>query len=402
MLNRQLLRYKIKGDQLEPQLLSATPAISELAELLLRHFHAQIGQTVAEAEDSAMPILHRTRSLIIARGLQKILLDATEVTEPAAQELLRAQAFAACAQELSAPLPNSDEHAARIAAALGSTAPELRAQLYSDLSDQARLTQVPPWTTTQFIAHYNHALLQGLLLHAQTMTITVWDNDIGLRRQLMKAMRFRRLLADIQRTSDGTMRVVISGPLSVLEQNNRYGMQFALLLPAVACAKKWTINADIKMPHDQSNKPSLNLVLDQHMGIIGESRFLRFIPPEMQAAEQALKERCPAWVWDEPPLITQRSGEIIVSDWCVVIGEKRFTIELCHRWHDHAVERRLQQIADGFLPRHILGIDRAIIKRLPQVAEHPAFLQQGFLFSDMPTARALAQVLEKNAAQASP
>jgi uncharacterized protein len=391
MLNRQLLRYKIKGDQLEPQLLRDTPAIRELAEALLLHFRAHIGHTMGDAVDNALPILHRSRSLIIARGVQKIILDDTEVHEPASLETLRAQAFDACAQQLSAPLSDSDAHAARIAEHVGSNATELRAQLYSDLPDNACLTQTPTWNATQLIERYNRALLQGLLLHAQSMTITVWDNDTGLRRQLMKALRFRRLLADIQRTSDGTMRIIISGPLSIIEQSNRYGLQFALLLPALACAKRWELRADIKLPQQQP----ATLTLDNSTPIQGDSPFLRYIPPEMLAAEETLKQRYPAWSWQDAPLITHASGEIIVSDWCVVVNKQPVTIELCHRWHDHAVERRLAQIADGSLPYHLLGIDRAISKRLPHITEHPVFERHCFLFSDMPTARAVAQAIEK-------
>ena len=133
------------------------------------------------------------------------------------------------AELLAAPLASSDAHRAAVAERLGLQGDEVRERLYADLPDQAQLSAAPAWGAQQLIARYNLALAQGLLLFARSLTITIADADTGMRRRLLKALRFRRLLADVRGDARQALCLEVSGPGSVLDQHSN-----VIVAPAAA------------------------------------------------------------------------------------------------------------------------------------------------------------------------
>lgn len=395
MLTRDLLRYRLDGDEVKPSFLKATPAIRDLTDALLAHWQGSVGKRLGDLEDAALPILHRSRALVVGRGLQKLILDACTFAEPPSAATLREEAFAVSASLLSTPAKTSDDHRAAVAERLGLQADEVRDRLYADHPDQAMLETVPTWTATQLIPRYNLALAQGLLLFARSLTVTVADADTGLRRRLLKALRFRRLLADIRGDDRQALTLEISGPGSVLDQQSRYGMHLALFLPALACCRSWKAEVALALPR---GGPARLLLSDEH-GLPGDNGFLGFVPEELQALEATLRERFPAWTIQDPALLPHPSGEVVVPDLQVVVGGRSVAVELFHRWHGHALRRRLDQAAAGWAPHLVFGVDRAVLRGDESLAAHPAFLARGFAFTELPAARALAEVIARTAGQ---
>ncbi len=391
MLTRDLLRYRIAGNNVEAQFLRATPAIEKLADALLAHWKSQVGQRMGDIQDGALPILHQSRALVIGRGLQKIITDACTISDPEAATTMREHAFNAAATLLAHPQRDSEAHAQLIADKLQLPISTLREQLYGDLPDQAQLTATPPWSVSQLLDHYNMALAQGLVLFAHDMHIEVHDADIGVRRRLLKAMRFRRLLATVKQDQGPLLRLQVSGPGSVLEQANRYGMQLAQFLPALATCKKWQARADLRLPR----AGHATLLLSNELQLRGDTNFIGYVPKEIHGIEQAINKRFPQWILEEPPLLTHASGEIIVPDLCIRHDQHVCTVEFFHRWHGNAVERRITQMADGWGPQHIIGIERSLVNRLQAIIKHPIFEQRGFLFRDFPTVTALGDVVSR-------
>lgn len=393
MLTRDLLRYRLDGDMVKPSFLKATPAIRDLAEALLAHWQGGVGGRLGELEDAAMPILHRSRALVVGRGLQKLILDACTFAEPPSAATLREEAFAASAALLTAPASTSDAHRAAVAEGLGLHGDDVRDRLYADHPDQAVLSVVPTWTATQLIPRYNLALAQGLLLFARSLTVTVSDADTGLRRRLLKALRFRRLLADIRGDDRQALTLEISGPGSVLDQHSRYGMHLALFLPALACCRSWSAEIALALPRGGPAR----LILSDEDALPGDNAFLGYVPEEIQAVQATLAEKFPTWTWQDPHLLPHPDGEVVVPDLQVAVDGKIVAVELFHRWHGHAVQRRLEQLAAGWASHLAIGVDRTLVKADAGITTHPQFLARGFAFSDIPSARALGEVITRTA-----
>ncbi len=387
MLTKNLLRFTCGDGRVAPRLLKPTPSIVGLAEDLLAFWKAGVGQTLGELEDAATPILHGTKSLLVAKGLQKLVLDGCTFRDAASCAELRETALAASARRLKSPLADPLAHRAAVAAETGLALDEL----YGDLPHAAILERGCDLTAETLIARYNLAQCQGLLLTARQLEITIRDPGAGIRRRLLKALRFQRLLAEI-RPLGPSLRLVVSGPGSVLDQASRYGLNLALFLPALACAHRWEAVAEVVPGRERIG---LRLELSHELGLVGDTRFLGFVPAEIRALEDDIRTRRPEWtvVENGDPLPTS-AGELVVPDLRLRIGGRIVAVECFHRWHRAALERRLEQLAGGELPELVVGVDRAVAKALPGLEAHPGFVGRGFLFSEMPTVRGLAAVVE--------
>jgi predicted nuclease of restriction endonuclease-like RecB superfamily len=398
VLTKDLLRFKISDGRILPTLLRGTPANVELAQRLLDYWRQGIGQRRGELEDGALPILHQSRALLIGRGMQKLILDDCGFADPPSSETLRGEALAASAALFAAPAASVEMHRALVAERIGLPPEELAERLYGDLPDAARLESCSGLTPERLIERYNLSLCQGLLLHAKGLDVVVRDADTGLRRRLLKALRFRRLLAEVVEDGTGILRLAVSGPGSVLDQASRYGLQLALFLPALACARQWTATATLAPPRRaEGGREAVRLELSDATGLVGDSAFLGHVPEELRALHEALAGRFPSWRLEEPQLLPLPGGELVVPDLHIVSAGRVFPVELFHRWHGHALARRLEQLARGLAPRLVVGIDRALARTtaVAPLLEQTAFLRHGFLFSDLPVPRALGEVVER-------
>jgi len=401
MLTKELLRFRCDGDRLVPQLLAATPAQRELAASLLAHWQGGVGRRRGDLEDAATPIMHRSRALIVAKGLHKLIVDRCTFADPASTAHLRSEALALSATVLSVsaaqrPVGDCDAHRAAIAARLGTDAQSLAERLYGDLPDAAILEAAPAWDAQALIAAYNLALCQGLLLHARRLDIAVADADTGRRRRLLTALRFRHLLAEVRADHAGVLRMEVSGPGAVLDQASRYGLQLALFLPALACCTRWTASAEVAVPRDPA-RTTARLELSADLGLPGDNAFLGHVPAEVRQLSAAIVARQTDWTVADAQLLPLPTGELVVPDLQVTVARSVHPVELFHRWHGHALRRRLDQLAQGLMPQLVIGVDRALVRSPSDaaLAEHPAFLRHGFLFTDIPTPRGLVQAIER-------
>ncbi len=398
MLNRELLRCKIVDGRMLPSLLRVTPGTVEQAERLIAYWRGGVGQRRGDLEDGAMPLLHQSRALLVGRGLQKLILDGCRFRDAASSEILRGAALAASAARMAAPAATVTAHREAVAAELGLHPDELVERLYGDLPDAAVLEEAPAQSARQLIDHYNLALCQGLLLQARELRVTIDDADTGLRRRILKALRFRRLLATVRCDNAAVLDLVVSGPGNVLDQATRYGVQLALFLPAVACARRWSVRAELPPPrHEGPGRGTVLLELDQDTGLVGDSHFLGHLPDELRGIADQLAAKLPGWSVEDGQLLPLPSGELVVPDLQVGVDGALFPVELFHRWHGSALGRRLALLEQGVAPRLVIGVDRALSKTaaVAPLLASPAFARHGFLFSDLPTARALREAVER-------
>ena len=390
MLTRDLLRFSTDGGKIRPKLLKETPAISQVVQALLDHWRGGIGTTIGELEEAASAVLHQARSLQTAKGLQKIIVDACTFHDADSCADVREQALLASAvrlRSIATMPPDPDAHRAVIAEQLGLTSDALSETLYGDLPHAAHLATAPDYDVAGVIARYNLAQCQGLLLSAREWTITIHDTDTGLRRKLLKALRWQRLLAEIH-PAGSALQMVISGPGSVLDQASRYGLNLALFLPALACARRWKASAWIT---PQRGGAPQELILSDELGLVGDTRFLGYIPEEIRTLQSEISAKQPTWKLVEPQIISLRSGELVIPDLQCEVAGHLFAVELFHRWHSIALTRRRAQCAAGEAPTLILGVDRVVAKQREHadLANDPLFAARGFLFNDLPTVRAL-------------
>jgi len=419
MLTKNLLRARVKNGEVVPGLLSPTPAHLETAGRLIEFWRGNIGGRLGDIEDALVPVLGRSRALVVAKGLNKLIQDACTFADPESTAELRQRALAISARFMLKPAATGEAHLAAVAAELGREAEAVSRELYADLPAAAVLTAAPEWKAEALIDAYNMAMCQGLLLSARALTVRVGDAETGTRRRLLKALRFRRLLALVRSegpsmpgkisgknsgkpaVGEGSVPLVmdISGPASVLDQAARYGLQLALFLPALACARAWSAEAEVTVARIGGGHDRGVFRLGPDLGLVGDSQFLGFVPPEIVEQESAIAAavaaKLPGWKAQEPQVLPLPGGELVVPDLQFHHGGRVVAVECFHRWHAAALVRRLDQVGKKLAPRLAIGVDRALAKtrEIAPLISGEAFLRQGFLFSDIPTARAVVEIV---------
>jgi len=122
------------------------------------------------------------------------------------------------------------------------------------------------------------------------------------------------------------------------------------------------------------------------------------VPEELRDLKARLGEGCPEWTLDDTPaLVVLDDGEVVVPDLAVTAAGRTWTVELFHRWHRAALERRLAQLARGAGPTLLLGVDRVLAKAagVAPSLEAPVFAQRGFLFTSFVSPRGLKEVVAR-------
>lgn len=332
-------------------------------------------------------------------GLLKILDDngefaaAGEVDYP----LRRKRIFLAAAAQLKEA--SGDPAAYRAAVARETGFADLDAvDPFGDLPDFERLRgRKRSFTAESLLRHYDLVLVQSLVVFAEKVVFELPELDAAVLRQLLRLVRFHRLLALGKRDAAGGIRLEVSGPFALFGATRKYALQLANFLPAVLTLPRWKLRAELTV-----GAHSGELLLDESSGVAADRRGLgSYVPEEIRLFGRAFRDRA-AGKWEpvaDAPLFPAGSGALAVPDFSfrrVGGGEVRH-LELFHRWHRGELESRI-----AFLAEHpgfplLLGIDRALAdgEELEKLcAGRPAVAGRCFLFRDFPGVETVLKKLE--------
>ena len=84
-----------------------------------------------------------------------------------------------------------------LAGFIGSKAENLSQKLYADLPPFQQVLKFRKITGEGLLHRYNCAQVQGLLLRSESITVKLPDSSAASMRQLLKYLRFNKLLAKI-------------------------------------------------------------------------------------------------------------------------------------------------------------------------------------------------------------
>lgn len=200
------------------------------------------------------------RDVKLRAGLAKLLEDRCELTAPSTldPEQVRRTIFAlaSAAREASTrAAPFSREAVVRAAASeLGATEHAVEEALFADLRGAQRVVSVGEDDGATLLARYAAAQAQAVLLRAVRVTVVVHAASPAELRAFFRKLKFLRLLFTIDPHEDG-FRVTIDGPFSLFESVTKYGLAFAMLLPALELCERWSLVADVRwgkarLPHE--------------------------------------------------------------------------------------------------------------------------------------------------------
>jgi predicted nuclease of restriction endonuclease-like RecB superfamily len=134
---------------------------------------------------------------------------------------------------------------AQIARELGRAWPELEAGLYADVIDHQPLRSFEGYPSPEaLLSRYNVAQLQAALYRALRMEVTARADF----KTILRYLKLSRLLHEVRKLGASAYRIDISGPLSILQETRRYGVNLARFLPPLLVCKDWEMSALLRTP----------------------------------------------------------------------------------------------------------------------------------------------------------
>lgn len=187
----------------------------------------------------------------LAAGLRKLTADACTFEMSAGPDPIAVrQAVFTRASEARRELGDGerfDRDAALADAAreLGLEPEAVERALFSDLRAEHILRAAPTLDAESLVEAWELGQAQAALLMATRVTIDVEAGSPGLVRALFAKMKFHRLLFSAER-ADAGWRIVIDGPYSMFDAVTKYGLELALVLPALRSLERWSLVAELR------------------------------------------------------------------------------------------------------------------------------------------------------------
>jgi len=402
MLTKDLVRFRRSKDKVRPSFIQTTKSENlRLATALVGIFEKAQGKTRGELGEAVSEIIASTDGPdLVARGLEKLLLDRTQFDEPDDETMMawRHQVFLNVNQLLSDGTDGSYQHFENtLARVLDEPVDRLKSKLYSDLPEFLPATRFRSITPTNLLHRYNCALVQWLLLNARKLEIVLAHQDTSHLRQLCKYLRFHQLLANIHQESGGVYRIEIDGPMSLFHKSQKYGLSLARFFPALLQQPVWRMQAEIAL----TKRPRYQLELDHQSGLKPYSHhFHAYIPREIQRFEASFGEKATDWALTSASQFLPLPGEqLCFPDYSLTHQDgAAVALEFFHPWHASPLKARLRQVKSLSPAPLILGVSRKLAKdeAIAKLLDKSDYFQNwGLKFSEIPAVRPFQKLLAK-------
>ena len=407
MLTKDLLRYKIQSGQIYPQFVDPNDnKLLAISAQLISVFEESPDKKRSTLLEASKHVIDSTSgTLVVKRGLEKLLLDRTKFDTTPNEGLIafRQKLFTDTSQLLSQEqFQNYADYQRKVLQIVENESlsedGELGDRLYADLPSGQRVLSFRTLSPEHGLHRYNTAQVQGLLLHCNSLTLKLTDSMTAELRQLFKYLRFNQLLSTIRKEkteNEDLFQITVDGPLNLFFKTKRYGMNLAKFFVAVLHQSKWELTAEIQF----RNKRSSRLCLDESCGIKPISQqFLAYIPEDIQLFQEMLRNKTDDWQIRPGSQFLPLAGDFYCfPDYQLIhTSGVEVAIELFHPWHQVHLLTRLNTLAEQTGTPLILGVSKELEKKpiIADALEASAYFSRcGFTFRDIPTMGALLPIL---------
>jgi uncharacterized protein len=205
-------------------------------------FDAFVGRNVGERDEQLPP---RVRRIARDHGVTERVIDGviavlmrkyqTRVVAAVGPVAARKVVFTESAKNME---PDRDSAIARAATQLNVSPLDLERALFADRAAARIVSAAPSLSAADAVEAYNLALVQGLLLRSEVVTVHVREHV----RAVVRFAKLAGLLCTYAIDEHGT-RLDVSGPLAVLRHTTKYGFALASFFPAVLATPGFRLEA---------------------------------------------------------------------------------------------------------------------------------------------------------------
>lgn len=329
-----------------------------LAEEVLLVIAGHVGQTRIAVEEALSGLESTPQEKKLLSALKKLALDDSAFDGNAALDApsLRREVFsrAVLARQQLAIGARFERQAVLTgaAASLGMSAETLESSLYSDLRSAERLLKAPSYDAEGLLMRHARAEVQAVLLCSVRVVAEVRCASADQYRALFHKLKFRQLLFQMSRREGGGYRIEIDGPYSLFESVTKYGLELALLLPALEACESVKLSADLRWG---KKREKLSFALDLTQATGAEPAPAR---DDVQGLLDAFRESEP-WRAESAQEVLELPGiGLCVPDVCFThqgTGEQ-VLCEVLGFWNRDAVWRRIELVEKGLATKIVFVV----------------------------------------------
>lgn len=351
MLTLDLVRVRRLGDSVVPYYVDVEDTRHlQLAQTLAEIYEKHRGQSRQQLDSALESLLGQTKEVLFCRGLSKLLEDRCQFDTPTSLELcsLRKTVFEFASRAHQEGVFERQGILEKASRETGIAIPQIEELLFADLRQNQVIREFNPLSAQSLLRRYNTALAQAVLLKAIRLEIRICEPDHLRYRQLFRAIKFYRLLYQIEGNRDKGFTVILDGPMSLFKGCQKYGLQMALFLPALLLCKNWRMEALIRWGKMTSYlRLTDEQSLKSHYPDVGV-----YMPPEVAAFEGRFRKLESPWQIDSDcDFLAIGPQEICIPDFVFTHPRgQNVYLEIFGFWHKAALERRLRALAEVPLP----------------------------------------------------
>ncbi len=400
MLTKDLLKYTRRESRVHPKYLKPTDKeLIQLGDELAAIYRASVGQSWRDLNEQLKQ--HPESSDAVFQGFGKLLEDRCTFGEAAEVfEEQRWDWFELSRALRAEILPSRAAFEQQLAEKSGRSFGGMQEQLYADLPEFRCIQTFEDISGEALVHRYNAAQVQGLLLRAQKLRFTITEKDIVTRRRLLQKLRFCRLLAEFVENPEGALVLDVSGPLSMFDQVQSYGMRLCQFFPYVLLMPKWELEATVKLGENY-----YDLKIDSSKPIRSHYRsFSGYIPEEFQAFIKA---------FNALPAGDRKGWKAEAGQEHLNLGQQCYSfpdltlrhatgvvrhLELFHKWHEGELQRRIAVLSEVKDAPLMLGVSQDLAKEASVEGLLARAKETGisiFTFRQFPTVKAILTYLPK-------
>jgi predicted nuclease of restriction endonuclease-like RecB superfamily len=418
MLTGRLIRVRFARDRIIPSYIdAAAPEWQEIAERLLVLFRGQEGRTRGELDEDVKETFGSDPQTLVHQGLAKLLEDRCEfeVVSGHPPEQLRELVFREAArarvgwgEQSEAHRPTGDLPAhqwgspgsphptldrsvilAEVAATLNMTAEAVDHGLFADLKSEQRLVQFKDISAERLLQRYNVALAQAVLLKSTGITIQIRNEPPQRYRQLLRSIKFHRLIAEIEKSDADGFRLHLDGPLSLFSATQKYGLQLALFLPVVLQCRDFELEAKLRWGTERKEKVFRLTPRDGLVSHLPETGM--YVPPELAMFAELFRKKIADWEIVEEADVLPLGDGFWVPDFRLVhkATKKTVLLEVLGFWRKSSAEKHLERLRKHAKAPFILAVSDQLHIDDAELADLPAGVHR---FKQMPLPDEIARL----------
>jgi predicted nuclease of restriction endonuclease-like RecB superfamily len=407
MLTGKMVRVRYARDRILPHYLDVRdPSWLEVAERLIDLFRGQEGRTRGELEQDLVEAFGDDPGQLVHQGLAKLLEDRCdfEVVSGHPPEKIRAAVFRAASlarqgtgekredkNSPSADLLNFDRAAilGQAAGELGLSSEVIEQGLFADLKSEQRLVKFEDVTAERLLQRYNVALAQAVLLRCTRVHVTVRGEPPQRYRQLLRQVKFHRLVCEVEKLGPDAFGLHLDGPLSLFSATQRYGLQLALFLPAVLLCRHFELRAELRW--GAQRKPKVFLLtpgdgLVSHYADAG-----MYVPAELGMFAELFRKRVVDWELAEETEVFPLGGGFWVPDYRLVHRDsgRAVYLEVLGFWRRSSAEQHLARLREHIQQPFLLAVSDQLHIEDAELDSLPAGIHR---FRNMPLPDEIARL----------